>query len=87
MTIGIYQLLRHSSATSHPAFSDEDFSIVEITTRSRLEVVAALVAETWLLARKPALNGRVQPIYEAGAGEALNQAVMALVDDLLETLA
>ena len=85
--IGVYQLLKHSGATSHPAFTDKDFSIIEITTRSQLDVMAALVAEPWLLARKPALNDRVEPIYVAGAGETQNQAVIALIDELLNTLA
>lgn len=83
MKIGFYQLLRHPSAKPHPAFSDEDFSIIEITTRSRLNLVAALIAEPWLLARQPASNDLTAPIYDSRAADAQNQAVVALVDEIL----
>ncbi len=62
--IGTYQFLRTAGMPPHPALGEEDdFSIGEWTARSRLEVVAALIAEPWLLSKA---NESIVSVYRAG---------------------
>ena len=65
--IGAYQLLRAPTMPTHEAIlGDDDFLVSDWETRTRLEVVAAMIAESWILAQD---GSAMRPVYDADAGD------------------
>ena len=61
--VGAYQLLRTPTMPSHAAMLEgNDFSLVATETRTRLEIVASLITERWLLSEAGA---SLRPVFDA----------------------
>jgi hypothetical protein len=50
LRVASYEVLRHDDGAQHPAIIDAaPFTVSEILTRSRLQMLGAIIAEKWLL--------------------------------------
>ena len=85
--IGFYELLRSQESQPAPAVAGSSgFRVEEFTTRTPLEIIAALVAEPWLLPRIPELPWR--PLYDGSLGfkDSLNTPTVEAVEQILEAI-
>jgi serine/threonine protein kinase len=61
--VGAYQLLKTPAMPPHAAMAEgDDFSVDLWEARTRLDVVAAMIAEPWILSRAESV---IRPIYDA----------------------